>query len=156
MIGLDPSINFTGFGVIRDGVLVDSGVIKTSGRSKLPDSDKLANLYARLQELYALYNPNVVVIEQYQHRSTDTAQRGKDQLAKLIKAIGVCEASVPHWSDVVMYKPHEWKGKKSKERTVFECRAVYGVKKDLNNNESDAIMIAHHYIKEKEGRKWRR
>lgn len=145
-VALDPSINTCGYAVFEDDELGDSGVIKMPIGERVTDTDKLSILASRLIGLFSDYKPNHIVIEEYQPRHDDKSQH-RENLSKMIKAIGVCQAVTPDYAVVHMIKPHEWKGKKQKSRTVMECKAVYQFKGYIDENRADAIMIGHHFVK---------
>jgi len=148
VMGIDPSINYTGYSILTyDGKLKDYGLVKTwKGSAKPSDSDRLKKLFLNIRSIWNDWTPDCVCIEDYQWRHTDLRGRNKDHLKKLIWAIGVCIVAIPEGCDVELVKPQQWKGTKNKQRTIIECRAMFGLTKDLNNNASDAIMIANHYV----------
>lgn len=66
IIGFDPGLADTGFGVIRlDGPNTDCleyGSLKTAAKVPLPE--RLASLYQQVKDLLAKYQPDIVGIEQ--------------------------------------------------------------------------------------------
>jgi len=146
-LGLDPSIRFTGFAVIDDGEgICDLGVIKAEMGGRKSDQSRLLQLQSQVSELCGTWTPDIVVIEDWQFRGTDARKRNKDSLKKLIWAIGACLMGVPEGLAVEMLKPQEWKGKKKKLDTALECRRIFGLTEDLNNNASDALMMTHVFM----------
>ncbi len=65
IIGFDPGLADTGFGVIEDHggkfVCLDYGSIKTPARSAT--SERLATIYTKAQELIKKYKPDIIGIE---------------------------------------------------------------------------------------------
>jgi len=146
-LGLDPSINYPGHAVFIGKKLEAHGLRRTWQGTKPSDQVRLRQLLCDVGSLCSEYKPDVVVIEDYQFRDSDVTDRNKNNLKKMIWAIGVCIVAVPtSCSEIVLVTPMEWKGRKSKGETVNEARVIYGLRGDLNNNVADAIMIAHHYI----------
>ncbi len=145
-LALDPSINYPGHAVFRGKELAEYGLRRTWRGTKPSDQVRLRQLLCDVGSLCSQYQPDVVVIEDYQFRSTDVKERDKNNLKKMIWSIGVCVVAVPSSSEVVLVTPKDWKGSKSKETTISEARMIYGIRGDLNNNVADAIMIGHHYI----------
>ena len=147
VLGFDPSINYPGHSVFRGKKLEAYGLRRTWRGKKPSDQVRLRQLLCDVGSLCSEYQPDVVVIEDYQFRETDVGERNKNNLKKMIWAIGVCVVAVPtNCSEIVLVTPKEWKGSKSKSQTIKEVRMIYGLRGDLNNNVADAIMIAHHYI----------
>jgi crossover junction endodeoxyribonuclease RuvC len=70
ILGIDPGLQLTGYGVIdyapRRPVLVDAGVIRLKSKSSLPS--RLVELEAELQSLIEEHRPEVCAVEQlYAH-----------------------------------------------------------------------------------------
>ena len=148
ILAIDPSINFPGYAVFDGKNLVEYGVKKTwDGRTKTPDQARLRKILCDIGELCYRYEPETVVVEDYQFRLSDVQNRNKDHIKKMIWSIGVVIVAVPEQYNIVCFKPHEWKGKKSKETTVLEAKTVYQIRGVLNNNAADAIMLGHHFLK---------
>ena len=67
IIGIDPGLATTGFGIIRPGdrprsfKLVDSGAIRTESNQEL--SSRLEIIYEKVKELVDQYEPNTVAVE---------------------------------------------------------------------------------------------
>ncbi len=76
ILGIDPGIADTGFGLIKvEGLnieFIECGVIKTSSKLKLPE--RLLILYNDLNSLVDKYKPDLVVIEElYFNKNSKTA-----------------------------------------------------------------------------------
>ena len=76
IVGIDPGLKITGYGVIRQGdgevALVEGGLLKTDAGAPL--EERLRQLHAQLAEVLAGFPPQVVVVEdlysQYTHPRT--------------------------------------------------------------------------------------
>lgn len=146
VMGIDPSINFTGYAFITDGYLDSFNLINIKKDTHNgSDVDKLQYLSRRIQYVCELWIPDVVVVEDYQWRASNARLRNKDHMKKLIWAIGVCVCSVPEGIKVALVKPHDWKGTKQKVDTLVECQEIFGVQDGINDNCADAIMMAWHH-----------
>ncbi len=65
LIGLDPGLTITGYGIVRSGhkpQLVEAGVIRISRNQSLPS--RLKELYEGISEVFASYTIESVAIEQ--------------------------------------------------------------------------------------------
>jgi crossover junction endodeoxyribonuclease RuvC len=64
VLGIDPGLTTTGYGVMQDRPLaaIGAGVIRTDPH--LPPGDRLAELFRRLGELISEHRPHVMAIEQ--------------------------------------------------------------------------------------------
>jgi crossover junction endodeoxyribonuclease RuvC len=76
IMGIDPGLQSTGFGVIRPSTgipsLLDGGVVKSSPKTDLPT--RLASIYKEISAIIVEHNPEVVVVEDlfsnYEHPQT--------------------------------------------------------------------------------------
>jgi len=72
VIGVDPGLNTTGYGVIefhnKQVFLLDAGVIRGGG-AELPLEERLQNIYQGMMEVLAEHHPDALAVEQlYSHR----------------------------------------------------------------------------------------
>lgn len=70
VLGIDPGLNITGYGLVEDDGsrirLIEAGVIRTS--SGRPISDRLRKIYDGLSEIVEEYQPETLVLEKiYSH-----------------------------------------------------------------------------------------
>jgi crossover junction endodeoxyribonuclease RuvC len=79
ILGLDPGLNVTGYGVIEPGNhgprVCEAGVLRSlSSRAKADMAQRLQNLYASIVEVLDQFRPSVMVVEQlyahYEHPRT--------------------------------------------------------------------------------------
>jgi len=76
VLGIDPGLNITGYGLIEDAgskiKLIEAGVIRTS--SGEPIKDRLRKIYDNLSEIVEEYRPETLVLEKiyshYKHPTT--------------------------------------------------------------------------------------
>ncbi|MBI2416200.1 MAG: crossover junction endodeoxyribonuclease RuvC [Candidatus Kerfeldbacteria bacterium] len=61
IIGVDPGLAITGYGVIRHLTIIEYGVIRTPSRQ--PISDRLVQLYQQINQLLDRYQPTVAGCE---------------------------------------------------------------------------------------------
>jgi len=69
VLGIDPGLNITGYGVVDLGgkpVIVEAGTIRTDAKADMPK--RIAQIYAELTEILAELKPDLVAIEKrYAH-----------------------------------------------------------------------------------------
>ncbi len=79
ILGVDPGLNITGYGVIEPGLhgprVCEAGVLRSlSGRANADMAERLRNLYASIVEVLDQFQPTVMVVEQlyahYEHPRT--------------------------------------------------------------------------------------
>lgn len=70
VLGIDPGLNVTGYGLVEDKNsnlrLIEAGIIRTS--SGMPIQDRLRKIYDNLSEIVEEYRPEALVLEKiYSH-----------------------------------------------------------------------------------------
>jgi crossover junction endodeoxyribonuclease RuvC len=74
IIGIDPGLDTTGYGIIEDETfkIIEAGVIKT--QCNTPIQERLKKIYASLSEIITEHRPSVLVLEKifshYKHPTT--------------------------------------------------------------------------------------
>lgn len=145
ILGLDPSLSSTGWGVIevennRMRYLAD-GFIKTDAKMQI--ADRLAVIHSELNRVLATYRPDEAAIEQVFLNDNPTSTiklgmaRGVVILAPSLFGITVTE-----------YEPNKVKkavvgvGKAAKEQVETMVKVLLPGCKPKNNDASDALAIA--------------
>ncbi len=145
ILGLDPSLSSTGWGVIEvesnKMKYVADGFIKTD--PKMPIADRLAIIHRALNEVIETYHPDEAAIEQVFLNDNPTSTiklgmaRGVVILAPALYGIPVCE-----------YEPNKIKkavvgvGKAAKEQVETMVKILLPGCKPKNNDSSDALAMA--------------
>lgn len=158
VLSIDPSINNIGFAFFYQSKLVEYDTRKTWKRSPTPPVPvRLKEAHSIITNFCELFEPDVIVIEDFQFRSNDLPWtcpnckfknpygRNGDNLKKLVFSIGAVIASVPAQVEVVMIKPQKWKGPAKKKNTLKSVRDLFGVE-NVKDDTADAIMLGHFYL----------
>ncbi len=148
ILGLDPSLSSTGWGIIEvesnKMKYVADGFIKTD--PKMPIADRLAIIHRTLNEVIETYHPDEAAIEQVFLNDNPTST------IKLGMARGVVIlAPALYATPVKEYEPNKIKkavvgvGKAAKEQVETMVKILLPGCKPKNNDSSDAIemTIAH-------------
>jgi crossover junction endodeoxyribonuclease RuvC len=147
VLGIDPGIAFTGYGIVEqdrvgDVHYIDSGVISTS--SKKAETERLNEIYVQVSRIIEKYRPDVVAIE------TIYFTRNLRSLAQVSEAIGVISLAAGRFGlEVRKFTPLEVKsavarsGKADKSQIQLMVKQLLGLT-DLprSNHASDALAIA--------------
>ncbi len=155
ILGIDPGLNATGYGIISAEAghlqLVDAGVIRPSPRQSL--GVRLAHLYEALEKIVMTHRPTVAVLEAlYTHHKYLTTA------ALMAHARGVaCLAMARHYVEQVDHLPTRIKkaltgnGSASKEQVARMVAVWLGVEdRSWSDDTTDALAlaIAHAHISE--------
>ena len=145
IMGLDPSLSSTGWGIIEveNNRLryVADGFIPTS--PKMPIAERLAIIHKTLAEVIALYRPDEAAIEQVflNDNPTSTIKLG---LARGVVILAPALAGIP----VTEYEPNKIKkavvgvGKADKHQVETMVKILLPGCKPKNNDSSDALSMA--------------
>lgn len=145
IIGVDPGTNATGYGIIRKSgarsTCVASGVIRTSPNSS--QSQKLWQVYTKLDEILQLQRPDVMVVESLFHFKNSQSLIKMSQIRGVILLLGET-----HGLEIYEYAPMEIKkgitgyGAAVKEQMIFMISKVLGLGDLRSADEADALAIA--------------
>ncbi|AAV87093.1 crossover junction endodeoxyribonuclease RuvC [Anaplasma marginale] len=148
IIGIDPGLEFTGWGVVsstnsQSVCLLDSGVISTRGISR--ESEKLYKIYVSLLSVLSLYKIDEASIEKVFINSNPRSSmslcyaRAASTISVMSRGIDIYE-----YSSTAIKKCITGNGMAPKEQVSFMVRSSLGIKQDveINNHSSDAIAAA--------------
>lgn len=145
ILGLDPGSRITGVGIIEDERLVHAESLRLGGG---PMPERLGEIYRRLSELLAEFQPEVAAVE------TVFMSRNPQAAIKLGQARGaaIC-ALVGYGLAVHEYAPRAIKqalvgrGGAAKEQVQHMTRAILKLRQPLGEDASDALAVAlcHHH-----------
>ncbi|ACZ48809.1 Holliday (crossover) junction endodeoxyribonuclease [Anaplasma centrale str. Israel] len=147
-IGIDPGLEFTGWGVVssldsHSICLLDSGVISTRGISK--ESEKLYKIYVSLLSVLGMYRIEEASIEKVFVNSNPRSSmslcyaRAASTISVMSKGINIYE-----YSSTAIKKCITGNGMAPKDQVLFMVRNSLGIGSDIkiNNHSSDAIAAA--------------
>ncbi len=141
IMGVDPSLNNTGFAVIDENyTLLDSGVVKPAGSTL---EDRLFEIFEKLTEKIKEWQPDYFVMEDtFYHRNPDTA-------IKLGAVKGVCLlAARRRGVNIITLSPTTVKlsitgdGRANKEKVAFMVNKILKLDVRFPSHISDAIACA--------------
>ncbi len=145
ILGLDPSLSSTGWGVIEAENnrvrYVADGFIPTS--PKLPISDRLAVIHKALAEVVAQYKPDEAAIEQVflNDNPISTIKLGMAR-GVVILAPALFDIAVTEYEPNKVKKAVVGVGKAEKSQVETMVRVLLPGCKPKNNDSSDALAIA--------------
>lgn len=153
ILGVDPGLNTTGYGVIevaRGGPkLLEAGVIR--GRSKHSLTARVAEIHEGLSDVFEHFSPRVVALEQlYSHY-----QRPRTAIlmghARGVICLAAAQAGVPvvHYAATRVKKIITGSGRAAKEQIQKAIQQEWNLPKPPEPNDvADALALAlcHYYL----------
>ena len=153
ILGIDPGLNITGYGIIDDATLsvVEAGIIKTRGRR--PIQERLDEIFSSVSELIAEYKPGVLVLEKiYSHyKHPTTAILMGHARGAVCLACGVHAVKLVNYPSTRIKKCITGNGHASKAQVQRMVQSLLKLKKAPEPVDvSDALAMALSYIYNKE------
>jgi crossover junction endodeoxyribonuclease RuvC len=156
ILGLDPGLNITGFGLIerRPGLpcrVLEAGVLRTPSSKKQADlGARLHHLHAGLAELIADYQPTAVAVEQlYAHYAHPrTAIIMGHARGVLLLAAGQAGIAVSHYGATRIKKTICGHGRAAKEevqRAVMRDLGLMAAPEPYDVTDALAVALCHAY-----------
>ena len=153
ILGIDPAIRTTGYGIIKadpsagDGMeIVDCGVI--CNKPSMPHSECLRRLYGGIEELISLYSPDCAVLEE-----PFVGRNAKTAIILGMARGGILSALANHNIPAFAYTPSVAKraatgsGSAEKSRIAFLLAAEFGIEVErIPLDSTDAIALAMCHI----------
>ncbi|MCM8796875.1 MAG: crossover junction endodeoxyribonuclease RuvC [Candidatus Omnitrophica bacterium] len=153
ILGVDPALTVTGYGVIDAGgnsiFLIEAGVVITHSRDKLPQ--RLKKIYFATTKLLSEIKPDVLVLEKlYAHYRHPTTAYLLGQ-ARGVICLACAENRVPlvEYAATRVKKAIVGKGLASKyqvQRMVGSILKIDRLPKSTDVTDALALAIAHSYI----------
>lgn len=145
IIGIDPGLIKTGWGVIRkiDNQIkyIASGTIKTD--AKLPLSERLLNIYNKVDELMKLYKPNQFAIEEtFVNNNPISSLKLGHARGVAILAASLNNVPVFEYSPNLVKKTVTGAGKAEKQQMVAMVRYIFPGIDLKTEDEADSLCIA--------------
>lgn len=158
IVGIDPGLNITGYGVIEPvggrARLVEAGVIRTTPKSDL--SARVREVYEGVAEIVEQYRPGVMVVEQlyahYAHPRTAILMghaRGAIYLAASLRDVRVASYSATRIKKTIT--GHGRAGKEQVQRTVQQELALATPPEPVDVTDALAGALCHYFLSRRAG-----
>lgn len=150
ILALDQSSRVTGYAVFQDNKLVTSGTFTVSDDS-IPD--RLVKIRRKVMDLISSYNINKILLEDIQLQTQSNNVSTHKILAEVLGVLEElsAEMDIPHelihsqtWKSTLNIKGRDRAAQKKNAQAYVAD--VYKLK--VSQDESDAICIGSHYIKQ--------
>ncbi len=141
IIGLDPGLTATGFGVVEDGRLLDYGVFKPD-RSVLAEQ-KIKKLTADVEHLVKKYQPRVCGLETvFYRKNLRTALISSQLRGAFIYILSQYNVKITEVSPARVKLALTGNGRASKSQVQYMVKQLFKISVPLPADAADAIAIA--------------
>ena len=145
ILGIDPGSRITGVGIIDDERLVYAESIKL-GSGEMPA--RLAQLFTRLSELIAEYQPNEAAVETvFVSRNPQSALKLGQARGAAIAALMVAGVDVHEYAPRAIKQAIVGRGAAEKAQVRHMLQVLFGQVLDQGEDACDALAVAlcHHH-----------
>ncbi|MGI9343286.1 MAG: crossover junction endodeoxyribonuclease RuvC [Gammaproteobacteria bacterium] len=144
ILGIDPGSRVTGYGIIEsDGArtrYIASGCIRVGSGSF---AGRLNNIYSRVGELVAEFEPREVAVEQvFMHRNADSALKLGQARAAAICGTFSADTALFEYAAREIKQAVVGKGGADKRQVQHMVKAILSLREMLSSDESDALAAA--------------
>lgn len=141
-IGIDSSTVCCGVAIYKSGVFFKTEKLEFKDRFC---PEKLYAIAKEFQSLFIIYQPDIVVIEEPVPTRFSKAVTSLNQVAGVIFGVATyfCD-TVDFIHNLTVKKAM---GIKTKEDSIAKAKSLYPQLKDINDDQSDAIMLVETYNK---------
>jgi crossover junction endodeoxyribonuclease RuvC len=152
ILGIDPALSITGYGLIEDEVklsLLKSGIITTD--TKKSYSIRLKEIYTQLSKIIDTFHPQVMVLEKlYVHLRHPTTAYILGQVKGVISLLSA-QKNIPlfEYASTRIKKSILGRGQASKyqiQRMIMEILNLKEIPKYPDITDALAVAVAHSYI----------
>lgn len=146
VLGIDPGINATGYGLIDDGRVENYGLIKPEGDTT---SLRIRSLYEKFSEIIENLNPDIAAVEEIIYNKNPKSfyllglAKGVILLALEEKGIEIHEIPPTRVKLAVTGN-----GRAKKDQVAYMVKKILGIEDDLKEHITDALACALVLLKE--------
>lgn len=152
ILGIDPAIRTTGYGVIKADLqgsgmeILDCGVIRN--KPAMPHTECLRRLFGGIGELISLYSPDCAVLEEpFVGRNAKTAIILGMARGGILTALAVNNIPAYAYTPTVAKRAATGSGSADKERIAFLLAAEFGISvENIPLDSTDALALAMCHI----------
>lgn len=145
ILGVDPGLALTGFGVIEGGAharLVDGGVVRT--RAGAPEPERLLIIYNRMRELIARHEPDVLAVEQlFFNKNTRSAMAVSQARGVIVVAAAEAGMAVREFTPLQVKSAVTGQGRATKDQVGYMVKVLLHLEEAPRPDDvADALAVA--------------
>jgi len=147
VLGVDPGLNITGYGLVESGAsgtkLVEAGVIRTSSEEHI--AQRLKTIYEGLAGIIEEYRPEILVLEKvyshYKHPATAILMAHARGVACLL--CGIYGVELVNYASTHLKRSISGRGRASKSQVAGMVKSVLKLKSlPAFHDATDALALA--------------
>lgn len=142
VIGIDPGITATGYGIIADGECICTGTIRPKQNEHY---DKLKEICDAIEELIAEHEPEEAALEKvFYHKNVHSLIRASELRGAIILTLHTLKVTITEYTPTQIKLTTTGNGRASKQQVRYMIERVFPKnKKKTSNHATDAMAIAY-------------
>jgi len=142
VLGIDPGVTATGYGIIEDEACIATGTIRPRTNNI---HDRILTICQTLEKLIDTYKPDRVSLEHaFYHKNVQSLIRSSELRGAIILTLLKNEMSIVQYTPTQIKLTTTGNGRASKQQVrYFVERILLNSKKRVSSHATDAIAIAY-------------
>ncbi|MCX7785481.1 MAG: crossover junction endodeoxyribonuclease RuvC [candidate division WOR-3 bacterium] len=143
VIGLDPGLSATGYGIVRKGECLDYGIIKSDITKPL--AERINQIIQMLQKKINQYAPTNCAIETlfFKKESARSVIHSAHLRGALFFLLYKKKIPIVEITPARIKKALTGNGRASKQQIKFMVKNIFHISHELNEHASDALAVAY-------------
>ncbi|MEO0091961.1 MAG: crossover junction endodeoxyribonuclease RuvC [candidate division WOR-3 bacterium] len=143
VIGLDPGLSATGYGIVREDRCVDYGIIKSDITKPL--AERINQILRLLQKKINQYSPTICAIETlfFKKESARSVIYSAHLRGALFFLLSKKKIPIVEITPARVKKALTGNGRASKQQIKFMVKNIFRISNELNEHASDALAVAY-------------
>ena len=142
VIGIDPGLTATGYGIIEDGKCIGAGTIKPKEKDT---HAKVLEICRKIKHLLDDHKPDIAVLEKvFYHKNIQTLMKLSELRGAIILTLLEKEMPLTEYAATKIKLTTTGNGRASKEQVRYFIEKIFtSDKKRVSNHATDALAIAY-------------
>lgn len=151
VIGIDPGITATGYGIIAEGKCIGTGTIRPKQKEHY---SKLKAICDAIKDLITEYQPDQAALEKvFYHKNVHSLIRASELRGAIILTLHTLNITITEYTPTQIKLTTTGNGRASKQQVRYMIERIFPKSnKKMSNHATDAIAIAYTAVRKRNAR----
>ena len=142
IIGIDPGLTATGYGIIEDGKCISTGTIRSKEKK---GHAKILDICRKIEKIITDNKPDIAVLEKvFYHKNVQTLMKSSELRGAIILTLLENDMPLTEYSATKIKLTTTGNGRASKEQVrYFISKILMNDNNRISNHATDALAIAY-------------
>lgn len=145
ILGIDPGINNTGWGIIKKGTklqYVASGVIKTSPEQVLPQ--RIAHICREINKVLEIHKPDITGLEEiFMNKNAESSLKLGHARGAIMSMVAMANIPIHEYAARKVKKSLVGTGSAEKQQIIHMINLILPDAKVSQSDEADSLAVAY-------------